>query len=276
MIQLNAAPESVPVMDPKSVTEILQEPVSATRLNTFHGCRLRFYFRYVQGIVKPTNLNLFTGRMVHLLLQNWSRQRWHQKPATLSDLREEFENCWQQSLHEEPVEFRESDEDAEKQKVLALVEMYLNETPIPLGEKPMAVEVSVEADLSQHGLPTLRGVIDLIRPGGHIVDFKTTSTSPQTDMVLHRNELQLSCYGVLYRESTGTREKGFELHHLVKTKTPKLVVTRHRAMSEQQQTRLFRSMESYVHGVEAEDWVPSPGLQCSGCEFFHECRGGGQ
>ncbi len=43
-------------------------------------------------------------------------------------------------------------------------------------------------------------------------------------------------------------------------------------MSDQQQTRLFRLIEAYVHGLDVRDFVPSPGLQCVSCEFFNECR----
>ena len=81
-------------------------------------------------------------------------------------------------------------------------------------------------------------------------------------------------YGLLYRGSTGEVETGFELHHLVKTKAPKLVVTRHPSITNKQQKKLFRSIESFVDGVQREDWVASPGLQCASCEFFSECKGG--
>ena len=106
------------------------------------------------------------------------------------------------------------------------------------------------------------------------MDFKTSATTPNIEQVLHRNELQLTAYGLLYRESTREREAGFELHHLVKTKVPKLVVTKHPSISEKQKRKLFQSIESFVDGVQREDWVASPGLQCAACEFFNECRGG--
>lgn len=271
MILLNT--ESPPVAG--ATRDVLVEPVSASRLNLFHGCRLRFYFRYVLGIQKPASLALHVGKSVHASLQNWSQRRWLGKPACAEDLKDEFLSAWKEQLEAEPVKFEEPDEqEKEQQKAWGLVEMYLRETPIPVEEKPEAVEVLVERDLHEHGLPVLRGVIDLVRQGGRIVDFKTTSTAPNESLVLHRNELQLTCYSLLYREATGTREKGFELHHLVKTKTPKLVVTEHPASSEMQVNRLFRAIESYIEGVTREDWVPSPGLQCTTCEFFNECRGG--
>ena len=269
MIQINP---HITKLDP--VEKILTEPVSASRVNLFHSCRLKFYFRYVLKLTKPTSPALYVGKTVHAMLQEWSKRRWMAKPAQSENLRAHFDDYWELSLRDDPVSFEEGERESEKLKAWQLVEMYLTETPIPVDEKPMGVEVSVEMDLSEHGLPSLRGVIDLVRSNGEIVDFKTSATTPNEDQVLHRNELQLTAYGLLYRESTSEREKGFELHHLVKTKTPKLVITRHAPITQNQQDKLFRSIESFVDGVQREDWVKSPGLQCGSCEFFHECRGG--
>ena len=145
------------------------------------------------------------------------------------------------------------------------------DTPIKADEMPEAVEVPVEADLTSLGLPTLIGILDLVRSGGRIVDFKTTGKTPDNDMALHQNGVQLDCYSILYREATGTRESGRELHHLVKTKTPKVIVTPAGPMAEGQRTRLFRLMESYVAGLDRGDFVPAPGFGCMGCEFMREC-----
>ena len=269
MIQIN--PE-ITELDP--VEKILREPVSASRVNLFHSCRLKFYFRYVLKLKKPTSAALYVGKTVHAMLQEWSKQRWLGKPADSAILLSHFNEHWQLSLRDAAVSFDAGEEETEKKKAWALVEMYLRETPIPVAEKPMGVEVSVETDLSEHGLPNLRGIIDLVRSNGEIVDFKTSATTPNAEQVLHRNLLQLTIYGLLYREATGEMEKGFELHHLVKTKTPKLVVTRHAPITEKQKDNLFRSIESFVDGVQREDWVASPGFQCSSCEFFNECKGG--
>ena len=88
----------------------------------------------------------------------------------------------------------------------------------------------------------------------------------------HNNEVQLTSYAVLYRANTGKTETGRDLHQLVKTKTPKLVVTQQGPMTPPQQTRLFRQMESYVNGLDRQDFVPSPGMQCSMCSFINECK----
>ena len=163
------------------------------------------------------------------------------------------------------------EEPKQKDKAWGLVDMYLRDTPIPAEEKPEGVEVSIEADLPD-GLPKLVGVIDLVRPEGVVVDFKTSSTTPLIAQAIHRNETQLSAYGILHREATGRDASAFELHHLVKTKVPKLVVTHVGALTGQREQKFLRQVESYVDGVEREDFVPAPSLTCSSCEFFHECQ----
>jgi len=115
-------------------------------------------------------------------------------------------------------------------------------------------------------------VLDLVRAGGRIVDFKTSGKTPSPEDAIHQNELQLSCYSILYREAAGKREAGRELHHLVKTKSPKIIITELAPMDERQETRLFKTIESYVSGVARQDFVPSPGIQCCSCEYRTECR----
>jgi PD-(D/E)XK nuclease superfamily len=250
----------------KTVQE-LQQTVSASRLNTFHQCRLKFFFRYVLEIDKAPTAALFVGKAVHAVLQVWNLARWRQESRSPEFYRQVFDKVWESSNTE--VKWKE-DESAQRDTAWAMLETYFRDTTIPPDEKPQGVEVAVEADL--RGLPKLVGIIDLVRPGGKIVDFKTSSTTPQPDRSAHQNELQLACYGLLYREATGVKESGFELHHLVKLKTPKLVVVPVGKVTPSQESRLYRLIESYVEGLERRDFVPSPGLGCLGCEYFRDCR----
>jgi putative RecB family exonuclease len=151
------------------------------------------------------------------------------------------------------------------------VDTYLRESHVPADVKPDAVEVPVEADLKQHGLPRLIGILDLVQER-QVIDYKTSSTTPNPEKVAHTNEIQTSSYAILYRHNTGNKEAGIQLHHLVKLKNPKVVITRLPSMSQQQQTRLFRQMEAYLDGLQHNQYVPSPGMHCSSCEFLNECR----
>ena len=260
---------------PSAPTELeiinhLQKTVSPSRLILFLQCRLKFWFRYVAGITKPKTPALHVGAAVHSVLKAWNKARWKSQPLTLKDLYDEFTKAWAQS-EEDPVKWDDGEEAEEKQTGWRLVETYIRESKIPDSLKPDAVEVSVEADLHEHGLPRLIGVLDLVQRG-IIVDYKTSGQTPNPEKVAHTNEVQTSAYAILYRHNTGRTETGIELHHLVKTKNPKLVITPLLPMSDPQQTRLFRQMEAYQHGLDVRDFIPSPSIQCSSCEFFNECR----
>src|SRR6202012_672344 len=127
-------------------------------------------------------------------------------------LREVFEARWTEEQFGQQIDWA-GEETKQRQAALGLLELYLESTPIKPEEKPMAVEVHLEADLGKHGLPTLIGFIDLVRPGGVIVDYKTSAQTPNADSAAHQNEIQLTIYGLLYRDATNKTEAGHELHY---------------------------------------------------------------
>lgn len=257
----------VPTVEVNPIAK-LQKTVSASRLNCWLQCRLKFYFRYVLKIAKPKTAALHYGSVLHLVLQQWNLNRWRKQPFDLAKLRQVFDTGW---ADQQQIDW-DGEEQDQKTSAWSVLERYFADTPIKTDERPEAVEVPVEADLAQHGLPVLVGVLDLVRSGGRIVDFKSTGKTPDHDSALHQNGLQLDCYSLLYREATGKREGGRELHHLVKTKVPKVIVTETGPMLEYQRSRLFRLMENYVEGVERGDFVPAVGMQCVGCEYQANCR----
>lgn len=212
------------------------------------------------------------GSTVHGVLQAWNLSRWRREPFEVERFKGVFHTQWKSLQTEAPIRWEDGEEEAERLSAWRSLEHYFIETPIRSDEKPLAVEISLTTDLSAHGLPMLVGIIDLVRSGGRITDFKVVGKSPDAEMVVHTTEVQLTAYSLLYRESTGHKEGGLELHHLVRTKQPKLIITSLPPATQQQHDRLFRQIESYQRGVENEDFVPSPGFACAGCEFFNECR----
>jgi putative RecB family exonuclease len=263
-----AAPEKPQPKDP--IAE-LQKTVSASRLGLWLGCRLKFFFRYVQQIRKAPTPSMHCGSSVHAVLQAWNLSRWRREPFVTERFKALFNVRWLALQAESRIKW-DGEEDAERASSWRALEYYFLETPIKADEKPEAVEVAVSADLSKHGLPTLIGIIDLVRSGGRIVDLKLVGKTPDPELVVHTTEVQLTCYALLYRDATGHQEGGLELHHLVRTKQPKLIITTLPSATQQQQTRLFRQMESYQEGVARQDFVPSPGFACAGCEFIRECQ----
>jgi putative RecB family exonuclease len=249
----------------------LQKTISASRLNLWLQCRLKFYFRYFLQIQKPPTPAMHAGSTVHAVLQQWNMARWRRESFDIEKFKALFGNEW--VALQDGAQIKWGDGQGEEQaSAWRALEHYFAQTPIKPDERPEAVEVSVEADLSPHGLPTLVGVIDLVRAGARIVDFKVVGKTPEPEKAAHIHEIQLTSYSLLYRNATGKREAGLELHHLVKTKAPKLIVSSLPPSTEQQRTRLLRQIESYQSGLDRRDFVPSPGLHCNSCEFISECR----
>jgi hypothetical protein len=94
---------------------------------------------------------------VHLVLQQWNMARWMRQPFNVEVYRSVFDAGWaDQQLK---INWDE-DEQGQRQTAWTMLEKYFIETPIKSNELPEAVEVPVEADLSKHGLPVLRGVLD--------------------------------------------------------------------------------------------------------------------
>ena len=254
----------------KVTREDLAKTASPSRLNTFHTCRLQFYFRYVLQLKSTTTPARQVGSAVHHALSLWNKARWRKEVLPAEKLEAQFNEYWD---HPAAIKWDTGEEAESKVEAWKLVQTYLHNTPIPANESAEGVEVRVECDLQHHGLPRLIGILDLIRPAGLIVDFKTCAQTPNPEKAQHLHELQTTAYALLYRDATGRLERGLELHHLVKLKTPKLVVTNLAPINETQKSRLFRQLESYVNGVLGEDWVPSPSpMSCSSCEYFNKCR----
>ena len=258
----------------RSVAEIVADllrSVSASRLSLFQSCRLRFFFRYVLGFTRPKAATLHLGASVHQVLRAWNRARWKQEVPSWSSLYAAYEEAWIVGQADEPVAWESpAEQEVHKQVGWRLLETFFRETSLITADKPEAVEVPVEADLSSHGLPRLVGVLDLVQDR-RIIDFKTAGQTPVPEKAALLSSTQVTAYSLLYRENTGQQEAAVELHHLIKLKQPRLVVISLPPVSEAQFTRLYRVIESYVRGLERQDFVPSPGPQCTTCEFQREC-----
>jgi putative RecB family exonuclease len=203
-------------------------------------------------------------------LEGMEQSKVAQQPLTLKAVHEIFQTAWADDT-EGKVLWAPGEEDDDKTTGWRLVDTYLRESHVPATVKPEAVEVPVEVDLVNHGLPRLIGILDLVQQR-QVIDYKTAASTPKPENLAHTHEIQTSSYSILYRHNTGNKEEGIQLHHLVKLKNPKIVITRLPSMSQQQETRLYRQMEAYLDGLQRSDFIPSPGMHCSSCEFFNECR----
>src|ERR1700741_3320883 len=133
---------------PRTIAELTQT-VSASRLSTWQRCRLQFYFRYVAGIQKAPTPALDIGTVVHTVLQQWNLARWRRKNVTDEQLKETFSQAWAIWQEGETIEW-DGKEEKSRSAAWNVLQHYWRNTPIIADEKPEAVEVGVEADLSGH------------------------------------------------------------------------------------------------------------------------------
>lgn len=95
---------------PRSIEE-LTASVSASRLSTFHQCRLKFYFRYVLGLARPKSTALHLGSAVHAVLKHWNMARWRGQQLGLRELHGLFIGLWQHEQDENPVDWEDGAEE---------------------------------------------------------------------------------------------------------------------------------------------------------------------
>lgn len=247
------------------------EYISVSRLKSFLGCRLRFYFEKVIALPRPVSPSLHFGRAVHAGLQHYNKARWrggdHSEPAVVAAFTTAFDN----PENGKPVVFDSPEDQADlRAKGEPLLRSFLAVQTTAPETLPAGVELKLRAELPELALPLL-GVIDLIKADHTTVDYKTIAATPNLGLETWLHELQLTAYTLLVEDATGEKSPGNELVFLVKTKTPKVIAHRVPAPNQAQRDRFARLVETYANGVANEHYYPSPGQACSWCSYRSEC-----
>ena len=120
----------------KSSPDDLLKTVSASRLNTWLACRLRYYFRYVARITKPKTAPLYVGTTVHSVLKQWNLARWCREVVTVEQLKPQFDQLWIDDQKKDPIRWEQGDEPGERAMAWSLLDLSFKGTPIPADERP--------------------------------------------------------------------------------------------------------------------------------------------
>ncbi len=246
------------------------EYLSVSRLKSFLGCRLKFYFEKVMALPKPTSPSLHFGKAIHAGLQHYNKARWRGGDASETAVLAAYQKAFDDPSRGD-IAFESGAEEADlRAKGDPLLRAFLTARQLAPEKKPMAVELSLRAEFPSLALPLL-GVIDLVESDLVPVDYKTTASTPDPESEAWLHELQLTAYTLLVEEATGETVPGGELVFLVKTKSPKVISHRLSAPTQVQRDRFARLTEVYANGVANEAYYPSPGQQCSWCAYRTEC-----
>lgn len=246
------------------------EYVSVSRLKSFLGCRLKFYFEKVLTLPKPVSPSLHFGKAVHAGLQHYNKARWRGGDASETAVLAAYQKAFDDPVRGD-VSFDSPADEAElRAKGEPLLRAFLATRQLAPEKKPRAVELGLRAEHPSLALPLL-GVIDLVESDLTTVDYKTVANTPDLTLESWLHEIQLTAYAFLVEDATGEASPGSELVFLVKTKTPKVIPHRVPAPNQAQRDRFARLVEVYANGVANEDYYPSPGMHCGWCEHRQEC-----
>ena len=251
--------------------------ISPSRLNCWLKCPLAFKCRYQDGIRTPPSPSMFLGKVCHFGLEAAYRHRQLGVNLDAEQVVGKMLDGWAKLIDEESITFDSAaDEQAIRQQACDLVKAYL--AYAPPDEKPLAVEVALEAPLvdpdtgEDLGMP-LVGVVDLVldyEAGPLIVDFKTAARSSEPMEISH--EIQLTSYAYLLRHHNKWSESGLEIRSLIKTKQPKVEFHPYPARSEAHFRRLFAVVREYLDALDSGRFNYRPGFGCAMCDYREQCR----
>lgn len=247
------------------------EYVSVSRLKAFLTCRLRFYFEKVRAFPIPGSPALHFGKAVHAALQQFNKARWRGGDTSETAILAAFEVAFAHPEEGQVVAWSHPEESSELRSTGEnLLRAFLDANVHPLNEKPMGVEVAVEAAHPTLALP-LFGVLDLVKSNRRVVDYKTCAATPDLSLESWLHEVQTTAYALLVEHATEQASTGTDLVFLVKTKTPKILVHPVEPPTQVQRDRFARLVEVYATGVANEDYYPSPGQHCAWCHYRKHC-----
>lgn len=247
------------------------EYVSASALQLYLACPLKYRFQYVDKLEKPWRAAaLAFGTSVHAAVEWFQRERMAGKEPQPAAVLAQFDADWY-AQNVDPLVFSDKDSrDSLHEKGHEILRLYVSGTD---GVKPVAVEQPFEVPLvdpetgEDLGL-MLRGFLDLVEEGDVVVDLKTAARSiGPGDLERHP---QLSVYALGYLLLHG-KIPALRLDQLLKTRIARLErFTTSRSLSDLSWTA--RLLERAARAIEAGHFYPNPSWRCGECEYFAHCQ----
>jgi putative RecB family exonuclease len=259
--------------------------LSYSSYHTYQECPLRWKFLYVDRLPETPRGYFTFGRVVHTVLEEMVRplvtptarrvkegdaqrtlDEWHPtgttRPPELTLTREEmlalYDRSWSSDGYTSP-------EEESRYRTLGR-DLLLRYYARLVHERPHPVSVEEHLEARWDGIP-IHGYIDRIdrtpEGGLEVVDYKTSRELSGEDA---RQSDQLSIYQVLVESNYTEPVEGLTLYHL-RSLTAHRVPPRPRTALRALHDRLGTVQD----GIRAEAFEPTPGRQCSRCDFQSRC-----
>ena len=230
--------------------------LSATDIDLYRTCPLKYKFARVFGIPQQQTVNQRVGIAIHQVLE-----RYHglEGPQTLDRLMTLFAEAWRKGG------FGESDDENQfRDRALDALRLY-HERSTNLETTPRWLEKSFDFTIGPHHLRGRVDRVDALPDGGfELIDYKTGDPKPAKEL---QDDVQLAIYQIAARESWGIEEgtRGSFWYVLADEKV---------AVEESGNER--ERIETLTHevgeGIAGQDFEPHPSPTiCNWCDFKLIC-----
>jgi len=256
--------------------------LSASQLTLYADCALKYKFRYIDKIQKPSSsIHLVYGTAIHKVLEIANISLKETGKADVIDVLQAFEDEWAQELKAQNME-----KDFFRNKLYYMglngLIKYMNEF---IDYEPLATEGKFKFSL--HGCEIV-GVIDLIYKKKDkiiILDYKT-SKEP-FNMFKLNTSVQLALYSLAFESisqqneeikaylSNRKNQKEDYIAYCVFLKDYETlegnIKIQKKKITEDHIKRLDWILRESIRGIEAGLFLPNYLAQCNWCEFKKEC-----
>jgi len=250
---------------------------SVSQINTYMRCPFQWYFRYVEGLVKPPDFGLIVGSATHKAIETNFKQKITSKIDAPMEL---LESAFSDEFDKKKLDVPDrNDEGQQKDMGIKLVRMHRSKLAPRI--QPTHVEheflidvpkqeINIESKSVIIDIPwKFKGYIDLIDADKVVVDNKTTGKSYQEDAA--DENYQLMGYGFAHKQIFGELPSGVRFDILVKTKVPKFQQIRS-TIDENKINRFLLAASNVYKAINAGIFYPRRGQDCSWCGYKENCK----
>ena len=228
--------------------------LSASDIETYRLCPLKYKFARVFRIPEEPSINQRFGIVVHQVLE-----RFHQSGGgSLEYMMHLFESSWRRSG------FGESNDDLQfRERAVGALRRYWQLDQERDGE-PLWFERPFSFKLGAHLLRGRVDRVDRLPDGGYeLIDYKTGRSKSEADL---REDVQLSLYQMGARESWQLETSAQSYYYVLDNE--KVPVTH----SEQELERVRATVEGIAQRIMRQEFEPRPSPElCSFCDYRIIC-----
>ncbi len=258
-----------PTANPRPIAADAGLLLSATQLDTYDDCPLRYAYRYVLRVRDEGGVRADLGTLVHEVLARFlDPETAGERPHTEQTLLAMAEEMWRHDI----ARYRPQVDEARRDFFAMLATWWQFEGQSDLAPEVVAVERSFDIPVGAH---RLRGSIDRIDrveradggPGLRIVDYKTGKKEPRPGEI--DDNIQLAVYHLAATRDPALAALGpvteLRLLFLRTMRAYDQVVTADHA-----QTTERRVLDVAAH-IRAEEFEPAVDATCRWCDFQRLC-----